>query len=161
MDFSKTDKIIEEHDNDQGHLIGILQDIQAEHRYLPEPQLKRVAEKLKVPVSRVFSVATFFKAFSLEERGEKQIQVCMGTACHVRGAKRVLEELERDFGIKAGETSKDMRFTLETVNCVGACALGPVVVVNGEYHGKVDGDSANKLAKELHKCTECKCKNEL
>lgn len=158
MDFTKTDEILKKYKMDQGHLIDILQDVQAEFRYLPKEQLKRVSDKLKIPLSRVFSVATFFKAFSLKQRGEHQVQVCMGTACHVRGAQRVLEELERDLGIKSGETSKDLKFTLETVNCVGACALGPVVVVNGEYSGYMDGEGANKLVKSLKTCGSCKCK---
>lgn len=156
MDFTKTDQIIDKYKSDKSQLIGILQDIQSEFRYLPKEQLERVAKKMDIPLSRVFSVSTFFKAFSLEKRGEKLVQVCMGTACHVRGAQRVLEEMERDFGVKAGGTTKDYKFTLETVNCVGACALGPVVVVNGEYHGKVDAGSAGKLAKKL-KCDKCTC----
>ncbi len=149
MDLSKVEKIVKEHNNDAGHLIGILQDVQAEYRYLPKQPLEKIAELLKIPLSQVFSVATFFRAFSLEPRGEKEIHVCLGTACHVRGAKRLLEEMERGFGISAGQTTKDMKITLETVNCVGACALGPVIVVNGEYHGRMDATKTAKLIDEI------------
>lgn len=149
MDISIVDNICAEHNNRPDHLIGILQDVQAQYRYLPKHPLERVAERLGVSLSQVFSVATFFRAFSLIPRGEKEVHVCLGTACHVRGAKRILEEMERGFGINVGETTKDMKVTLETVNCVGACALGPVVVVNDEYHGKMDSTKAAKLIKEI------------
>lgn len=127
----------------QEMLIQILQDINSEYNYLPEHALRYVSEKLEVPLTQVYHVASFYTAFSLEPRGKHLIRVCMGTACHARGAPRVLEELERRLGIKAGETTKDLQFTLETVNCLGCCALGPVVVVGNDYHaamvpGKVD-----------------------
>lgn len=149
MDLTIVDKICAEHSNFPSQLIGILQDVQAHFRYLPKHPLERVSECLKIPVAQVFSVATFFSAFSLEPRGETEIQVCLGTACHVRGAKRILEEMERGFGIEAGQTTKDMKITLETVNCVGACALGPVAVVSGEYHGKMDATKTAKLIGEI------------
>ncbi len=143
--------IVKKHHHDQGQLIGILQDVQKEFNYLPKDALHKVAKYLEVPVSRVYSVATFFKTFSLAPRGKHHICVCMGTACHVRGAPRVLGELERGTGLTEGQTSPDLSFTLETVNCVGACALGPVVVVNGEYHGKIDSQKAAQLVEELRK----------
>lgn len=149
MDITIVDKICAEHDNRPDQLIGILQDVQAHFRYLPKHPLERVSECLNISLSQVFSVATFFKAFSLEPRGENEVHVCMGTACHVRGAKRILEELERGFGVEAGKTTKDMKITLETVNCVGACALGPVIVVNSEYHGKMDATKTSKLISEM------------
>ncbi len=133
----KVDSILDNHQRDQSMLVAILQDIQSEYSYLPREALERVSEGLSIPLSRVFSVATFFKALSLEPRGRHLINVCLGTACHVRGAVRVLEAMERELAIKSGETTKDLRFTLETVNCVGACALGPVVIVDGEYHGQM------------------------
>jgi NADH-quinone oxidoreductase subunit E len=149
MDLSKVENIVKDHNYNPGHLIGILQDIQAEYRYLPKHPLEKVAELLKIPLSQVFSVATFFRAFSLEPRGKNEVHVCLGTACHVRGAKRLLEEMERGFGIQAGQTTKDMAVTLETVNCVGACALGPVIVVNDEYHGRMDATKTAKLISEI------------
>lgn len=149
MDTSHVDKICEAHGNRSDQLIGILQDVQAKYKYLPEKPLQRVSELLNIPTAQVFSVATFFKAFSLEPRGKHTCQVCMGTACHVRGAKRILEEMERDLGVAAGQTTKDGNVTLETVNCVGACALGPVIVVDEEYHGRMDGTKTSKLIGDL------------
>lgn len=137
IDESKLDSIMDEYNNEQGSLISILQDIQEEYKYLPPEALDYVAKRLKIKRVQVFGVATFFKTFSLKPKGKQQIHVCMGTACHVRGSKKVLEELERKLGIKAGETTGDNQYTLETVNCVGACALGPVVVKNEEYRGQM------------------------
>ena len=137
VDESKLDSIIDEHDVEEGSLIPILQDIQAEYSYLPKEALEHVAQRLNIPMVQIFGVVTFFKAFSLKPKGKNQIHVCMGTACHVRGAKNVLEGLERELGIKAGDTTDDGEYTLETVNCVGACALGPVVVNNEEHHGQM------------------------
>ena len=133
----RVQSILDSYDNDEGMLVSILQDIQAEYSYLPREALEKVSKSLCVPLSQVYSVATFFKALSLEPRGRHLINVCLGTACHVRGAVRILETVERDLNIEHGETTEDLRFTLETVNCVGACALGPIVIVDGEYHGQM------------------------
>lgn len=149
MDTKPVDKICKDHDNRPDQLIGILQDVQAHYRYLPKKPLERLSTTLGIPLAQVYAVATFFKAFSLEPRGEYVVNVCMGTACHVRGAQRLLEELERGFGVGSGETTEDKKVTLETVNCVGACALGPVIVVNEEYHGKMDGTKTAKLIDDL------------
>ncbi len=137
VDQSKLESIIAQYDAQKGSLISILQDIQAEYSYLPVDALEYVSKEMDIPRVQVYGVATFFKAFSLKPKGRQQIQVCMGTACHVRGSKKVLEELERKLEIKAGDTTPDGEYTLETVNCVGACALGPVVVINDEYHGQM------------------------
>lgn len=144
IDLTKVDAILAKYNNNVAQLIGILQDIQAEFNYLPRKPLEHVAKKLSVPEAQVWGMATFFRAFSLKPRGRHLIHVCMGTACHVRGAKRILEECERDLGVKAGETTKDMNFTLETVNCLGACALGPIMVLDGEYHGRITVEGAKK-----------------
>ena len=136
-DLSRVDAIIEGYQGEKGFLISVLQDVQAEYNYLPREALVMVSQGLDIPLSQVFSVATFFKAFSLKPRGRHLISVCLGTACHVRGGKRILEKLERDLNIKAGETTPDFRFTLETVNCLGACALGPILVVDGKYSGQM------------------------
>jgi len=141
----KTKSILDNYQRDQGMLVSILQDIQAEYNYLPKKVLVEVSQALGAPLSQVYSVATFFKAFSLEPRGRHLINVCLGTACHVRGAVRVLEAIERELAIKAGRTTKDLKFTLETVNCVGACALGPIVIINGEYHGQMKTDKVKAL----------------
>ena len=143
------DQILADHNYEPSALIGILMDIQSRHNYLPQDDLERVATKLEVPLPQVYSVATFYRTFSLTPRGKHMVSVCVGTACHVRGAKRVAESLERKLGIKAGETTEDLGFTLETVNCLGSCALGPLVVVDGKYHGKV---SSNQMTKVVDGC---------
>jgi NADH-quinone oxidoreductase subunit E len=137
--------ILDKYQRDEGLLVSILQDVQAEFNYLPQDTLVAVSQGLSVPLSQVYSVATFFKAFSLKEKGRHSVHVCMGTACHVRGAVRILDRLEDDMGIKNGETTADLKYTLETVNCVGACALGPIVVVDGEYAGQMNVDKVKPL----------------
>ena len=147
--LDKVDEIIRRYHSEREFLIQILQDISSEYNYLPEPCLRLITQRLDVPLSSVFSAATFYKAFSLEPRGKHLIHVCVGTACHVRGARQILSKIERKLDIKAGQTSKDLMFTLETVNCLGACALGPVVVIDGEYHGQM---TQLKVKKLLEKC---------
>jgi len=139
------EQILDKYQRDRGLLVSILQDIQAEYYYLPEKAIVEVSRGLEVPLSQVYSVATFFKAFSLKPRGRHLINVCLGTACHVRGAVRILEKIERELGIKLGETTEDLRYTLETVNCVGACALGPMVIVDEEYSGEMTTDKVKPL----------------
>jgi NADH-quinone oxidoreductase subunit E len=141
----KVKKITGRYGHQESFLVSILQDIQAEYNYLPREALAIVSHNLNIPLSQVYSVATFFKAFSLKPRGRHLVDVCLGTACHVRGAVRVLEAIERELGIKAGETTSDMKYTLETVNCVGACALGPIVVVDGEHVGGMKTDRVKPL----------------
>jgi NADH-quinone oxidoreductase subunit E len=141
----KVNLILDRYQRDKGLLVSILQDIQSEYNYLPKETLELVSAGLSIPLSQVYSVATFFKAFSLKPRGRHMINVCLGTACHVRGAVKVLEKIERDLSIVSGETTKDGRFTLETVNCVGCCALGPVVIIDGEYFGQMRSDKVEPL----------------
>ncbi|NQT48944.1 MAG: NADH-quinone oxidoreductase subunit NuoE [Chloroflexi bacterium] len=150
-DSKKVSAIVEKYGGSQDNLVSILQDIQSEYRYLPEEAIRAVAQELDLPVIRVYGVATFFKAFSLEPRGEHIVSVCLGTACHVRGAPAVLDEMKRRLSVEAGETTPDMEFTLETVNCVGACALGPIVVIDGEYHGQVGPVKVKKTLKKYKK----------
>ena len=126
-------------------IIQILQDIQHENNFLLKKSLEYVSKKLKIPLSNVYSLATFYTAFSLTPRGKHLCTVCMGTACHVRGAPNVLNRIEERLGIKAGSTTKDNLFTLETVNCLGACALAPIVVVDGGYHGQTTVSKVDKL----------------
>jgi len=141
----KVDSILDSYQHDRSLLVSILQDLQTECNYLPREGLTRVSEGLGVPLSQVYSVATFFGAFSLKPRARHIVNVCLGTACHVRGAVRVLEKIERELGISQGGTTDDLRFTLERVNCVGACALGPLVVVDGEFHGEINTDKVKPL----------------
>ncbi len=141
------DSILNGYQHDKSLLVSVLQDLQAECNYLPREGLTRVSEGLGLPLSQVYSVATFFKAFSLTPRGRHSVAVCLGTACHVRGAIRILEEIERELGVDRGETTKDLKYTLETVNCVGACALGPIVVADGEYSGQMKTDKVRPLLK--------------
>lgn len=149
--FDKISEIVEKHRFDKMHSIGVLQDLQEHEKWLPREGLEYIAEKLNIPVSRVYSIAMFYKAFSLKPRGRHMCTVCLGTACHVRGAPKIVEKLERDLNIKSGETTPDLMFTLETVRCVGACALAPVVICNGEYHSQMTNIKVGKLLRELKK----------
>lgn len=151
IDLTVVDKIIKDYGDGRGTLIAILTDIQRECSYLPKEALELVAERLEMPFSQVFGVSTFYKAFSLEPRGKHIVQVCLGTACHVRGAQRILEEFERILDVKAGMTTGDRLFTLETVNCVGACALGPIAVVDRRYHGSLTLVKVPKLIDDYAK----------
>jgi len=141
----KVDSLIDSYTDKKEQLISLLQDIQAEFNYLPRDVLVRVSQKLDIPLSQVFSVTTFFRAFSLKPRGRHLVTVCLGTACHVRGGERLADKVERDYGIKPGETTEDMKFTLETVNCLGCCALGPVVVVDGKYESQMNSDKLDHV----------------
>ena len=144
----KVDAIVAKYSGNRAQLVAVLQDVQAEFNYLPKDALLRVSENMVIPISQVYQVATFFRAFSLKPRGKHTISACLGTACHVRGGVRVVEELERVMAITRGHTTKDMKFTLETVNCVGACALGPVIKIDETYYGQMTPDKvAGILAK--------------
>jgi len=146
-DHALVESIIKSYGGALASLVPILQDIQSEYRYLPEGSLRQVASSLGIPLIQVYGVATFFKAFSLKPKGRHQCTVCMGTACHVRGAGLVVEELERNLKIKSGDTTEDMEYSLETVNCVGACALGPIVLIDGEYYGHMNSAKVGKMLK--------------
>ncbi|MBN1177407.1 MAG: NADH-quinone oxidoreductase subunit NuoE [Dehalococcoidales bacterium] len=147
---AKAKEVLQKHQHDKALLVDILQDIQAEVGYLPKEVLQETSTGLGIPLSRVYSVATFFKAFSLTPRGRHLINVCMGTACHVRGAVKVLDKIEQELKVKRGETTKDLKFTLETVNCVGACALGPMVIVGEDYHGEMTPEGIVSVLKEYN-----------
>ncbi len=147
-ELQMVDEIVQRNGNGHSNLIHILQDMNSEFGYLQEEGLRRVSEVMAVPLVEVCGMATFFKSFRLEPRGRHLITVCMGTACHVRGAPRVVEKMEQDLGIRRGQTTSDQRFTLETVNCVGACALGPTVIVDGKYHGQVNANQVDSMLKE-------------
>ena len=153
-DPNKVGPILDRYPRDESSLIMVLQDIQAEYRYLPCEALEQVADGLRLPRSRVFSAATFYKAFALEPQGRTIVQVCRGTACHVRGAAVLEEELSRLLGVEAGGTSPDGSFTLRTVNCVGACAMAPVVITGDEYHPEVRADQLARIVKRAGRKVE-------
>jgi NADH-quinone oxidoreductase subunit E len=145
----KLQSIVDRYKSGRSTLVGVLQDVTQEFGYLPEETLREISKAIEVPVSLFFSLATFYKSFRLEAIGKKRVCVCVGTACHVRGAAQVVDVFERELALKAGQTSPDGNYTLETVNCLGACALGPLVTVNGEYHSKIDQKGALKLLKKM------------
>ena len=137
MDTDNIDRIIDKHKGEASSLNQVLLEIQSEYHWLPKAALQRVSEKLQVPISRIQHIATFYKAFSLVPKGRHQVHICVGTACHVRGATRILDTVQDITGIDPGETDLELKFSLETVNCLGCCALGPVMEINGKTHGKM------------------------
>ncbi len=150
MNFKKVDSIMEQHGNRESEVISILQDIQQQRNYLAKEVLEHVAEKMAIPLAKVYRIATFYNAFSLKPRGRHLINVCLGTACHVRGGERILEKLERDLKVERGETTKGQRFTLETVHCLGCCSLSPVMVVDGKTFGRLNQNTVVKLLKDFN-----------
>jgi NADH:ubiquinone oxidoreductase subunit E len=145
---SKVDEILEGKEGHSSELIEILQDIQKNYNYLPEEALREVADKLNVAPIEVFRVANFYKAFTLKPRGKHLVTICLGTACHVRGAPKFLDEVAGQLGVKPGETTEDGQFTVEGVNCLGACALGPVVIMDGKYYDHMTTAKLRKLIQE-------------
>ena len=148
MSPTEIDAIIERYQGKSSSILAILQDIQAKEKYLPKEALEHVGERLSIPVNKIYRIATFYRAFSLQPRGRHEIHVCLGTACHVRGAQRIVDQLSMELKIRVGETTPDRNFTLETVNCLGVCASGPIMAIDGEYFG---GMSAGRVAGTLKK----------
>ena len=142
---AQIDEILAKYEGRKGALIPVLQEIQALYNYLPKDVLEYVAEMMKTPISQIYGLVTFYSQFHLNPRGRNIIRVCQGTACHVRGGKVILQAIEKQLGIKAGHTTEDLRFTLETIACVGACGLAPVMVVDRDTHGGVTPDSACEI----------------
>jgi len=151
LDSEFLDGVLQKNEYDTENVIMILQDITARYNYLPEVTLTYVARKLNIPISHIFSVATFYKAFSLTPRGKYIINVCTGTACHVRGAEKIKETIEGRLHIHEGETTEDLMFTLDTVRCLGCCALGPVITVNEKSHGGLDRKKTASLIEQYEK----------
>jgi len=148
MDAQAVETILQKHPKDPSSIIQVLLDIQNELYYLPREVLEHVSKSLDVPLSRTYSLATFYKAFSLKPKGKYPIAVCTGTACHVQGAVRILEQIERELSIKEGETTPDKKFSVETVRCLGCCGLAPVVTVGKNLHGKVPMAKVSKILKQ-------------
>ena len=144
-------EIVAKYRADPGAVIAILQDVQEKFSYLPRPALENVSRELAIPLSRVLSLATFYRAFSLKPKGRNPVHVCLGTACHVRGAQRILEKFERELSLKTGETSADLAFSLDAVRCVGCCGLAPVVMVGEDVHGKISSAKVTGLLKKYRK----------
>jgi len=149
LETTTLEQILDRHGRDPANIIAILQDIQAEANWLPEEDLRHVCAELEIPPSKMMALATFYKTFSLRPRGKHIVQACLGTACHVRGAVRILGAIERELGIEAGGTDGELEWTIETVGCLGACALGPIVVVDGEYHGQMTSAKASRLLQKV------------
>ena len=149
IDKGRLDSVLERFPSGRAEvLVHLLQEVQEELNYLPEEAIRAVAEHLEVPLTKAYSVATFYKAFSLEPRGETIVKVCMGTTCHIRGGPVVVDDLNVGLGVAPGETTEDMKYTIEIVNCVGACALAPVVIAGSKYHANV---KPGKIVKLLEK----------
>lgn len=148
MDIDPMEEIFKKYPREQRYALAIMQDIQKLYRYIPRESMNMLSEFLNLPLSRLYSMATFYKALSLAPKGENIITVCDGTACHVRSSSIIIDEIEKALGIKSGQTSKDGRFSLETVNCLGSCAIAPVMVVNNKYYGKVTPAGVREILKE-------------
>jgi NADH-quinone oxidoreductase subunit E len=137
MNPSEIDAIVERYEGKESAILAILQDIQAKEKYLPRETLEHLVQRLHIPLNKLYRIATFYRAFSLTPRGRHEICVCLGTACHVRGAQRIVDQIAMELGVRPRETTKDRNFTLETVNCLGVCAAGPIIAVDGEYFGNM------------------------
>jgi NADH-quinone oxidoreductase subunit E len=151
MDPRAIDRILRKHDYEHSSIIAMLQDVQEEQNYLPEKDLEYLSEKLSMPLAKIYRIATFYNAFSLTPRGKHIVNVCLGTACHVRGAAKVLDRIKMYLGIDIGQMTKDGLFSLETVNCLGACAMGPIVVVGNDYHGQMTPAKVESTVKKYRK----------
>lgn len=147
-DFSYTKDIMKKYPSEQRYTLAILQDIQKHYNYIPRESLVMLGDYLQVPLSKLYSMATFYKALSLNPKGENIIKVCDGTACHIRSSQVIIDEIQKVLNIKPGETTQDGRFSLETVNCLGSCAIAPVMVINDKYYGKVTPAMVREILKE-------------
>lgn len=145
MSMEQIDKIIDKYVGKKGILIQLLLDIQKQIKWIPKKAIIRISQRLNIPCSQIYRVASFYTVLSLEPIGRHLVRVCEGTACYVRGGPRILDFLESKLDIKSGETTKDNKFTLETVNCLGCCALGPVVEIDKQYFGKLNSSKLEKL----------------
>ncbi|OHD63671.1 MAG: hypothetical protein A2176_05950 [Spirochaetes bacterium RBG_13_51_14] len=147
-DLRKIDSIIARYEKSEESLLAVLQDLQREFNYVPKEGIIRLSQAMDVPLSKIYAMGTFYKALSLNPRGRHVIKVCTGTACHLKGAGLMVEAIERDLNVRCGETTQDKNFTLETVNCVGACAMSPVVVVGDDYHGHISPSKVTDTIKK-------------
>ncbi len=148
LELGKVQDIIQRWNGRQEFLIEMLQDVQGEYHYLPREVLEEIARTIEVPLGRVYHLATFFKGFSLTPRGEFEVSVCMGTACHVKGGKRILDAFSRQLGIEPGGTTADQKFSLDSVRCLGCCGLAPVVTINEDLYGNINSTKVATILKK-------------
>lgn len=145
MDLKAVDKILSQFPKGRGNLIGILHEVQNHFSFLPEAELRYISKKIEIPITQIYSVANFYNRFSLTPKGKNEVCVCMGTACHVKGSEKIMNEMQEKLKIKKGETTDDLEFSLEEVRCIGACGLAPAVVVNEDTHGLVKPKMVGKI----------------
>lgn len=151
MDFEQVGKIIDKYQEKKTALISILHDIQDRYKYLPEEALKKVASRLRMDINDIYGVATFYKSFSLIPKGKHSITLCLGTACHVRGGPKILRELKKELKIEPGQTTADKEFSLNVVNCLGVCAIGPVMFVDGKFYGEMNPVKSKRIIEKINK----------
>ena len=161
MDFEHVSKIIDNYQEKRTALISILHDIQDRYKYLPEEALKKVASRLRMDINDIYGVATFYKSFSLIPKGRHSITLCLGTACHVRGGPRILREVKKQLNIELGQTTPDKEFSLNVVNCLGVCAIGPVMFLDGKFYGEMNPLKAKRMIEKINKNNKNKKKNEV
>ena len=151
MDFKAVDLVIDKHQEKKTALITILHEIQDKYNHLPEEALRKVASRLRMDLNDLYGVATFYKSFSLTAKGKHSVTLCLGTACHVRGGPRILKEVKKFLNIEPGQTTEDKRFSLNVVNCLGVCAIGPVMLVDGKFYGEMNPVKAKRIIEKLNK----------
>jgi NADH-quinone oxidoreductase subunit E len=151
MDFKAVDLVIDKHQEKRTALITILHEIQDKYNHLPEEALRKVASRLRMDLNDLYGVATFYKSFSLTAKGKHSVTLCLGTACHVRGGPRILKEVKKFLNIEPGQTTGDKRFSLNVVNCLGVCAIGPVMLVDGKFYGEMNPVKAKRIIEKLNK----------
>jgi NADH:ubiquinone oxidoreductase subunit E len=159
MDFEQVGKIIDKYQEKRTALISILHDIQDRYNHLPEEALRKVASRLKMDLNDIYGVATFYKSFSLAPKGKHSVTLCLGTACHVRGGPKILMEMKRQLNIEPGQTTSDKQFSLNVVNCLGVCAIGPVMFVHGKFYGEMNPVKAKRIIEKINKNNKNKKRN--
>jgi NADH-quinone oxidoreductase subunit E len=159
MDLSSVDLIVDKYQEKRTALISILHDVQDRYKYLPDEALKMVASRLRMDINEIYGVATFYKSFSLIPKGKHSITLCLGTACHVRGGPKILREVKKQLNIEPGQTTLDKQFSLNVVNCLGVCAIGPVMFLDGKFYGEMNPLKAKRMIEKINKNNKNKKKN--
>jgi NADH:ubiquinone oxidoreductase subunit E len=161
MDFERVEKIVDKYEDKRTALISILHEIQSQYHHLPEGALRKVASRLQMDLNDIYGVATFYKSFSLKPKGKHSITLCLGTACHVRGGPKILREMKKQLNIEPGQTTADKQFSLNVVNCLGVCAIGPVMFVDGKFYGEMNPIKAKRIVEKLNKNNKNNKRNEV